>query len=87
MNNERVLIVDDEESVRWVLKKAMEKEGLETALAKDATEAFSLLQEGGIAVVLMDIRMPNLNGLEATRQIVGSTDDPARVIVLTWQDK
>ena len=69
MTTERILIVDDEESVRWVLKKALEKEGLEAVLAKDAAEAFSRLQEGGIAVVLMDIRMPGMSGLDALEQI------------------
>ncbi len=67
--SERVLIVDDEESVRWVLKKALEKEGLEAVLAKDAAEAFSRLQEGNIAVVLMDIRMPGMSGLDALEKI------------------
>ncbi len=69
MTNERVLIVDDEESVRWVLKKALEKEGLETALARDAAEAFERLKDNDIAVVLMDIRMPGLNGLDALERI------------------
>ncbi len=67
--SERILIVDDEESIRWVLKKALEKEGLEAVLAKDAAEAFSRLQEGGIAVVLMDIRMPGMSGLDALEKI------------------
>jgi two-component system nitrogen regulation response regulator GlnG len=69
MTSEKVLIVDDEESVRWVLKKALEKEGLEAVLARDATEAFSRLQEGDIAVVLMDIRMPGMSGLDALEKI------------------
>jgi two-component system nitrogen regulation response regulator GlnG len=69
MTSEKILIVDDEESVRWVLKKALEKEGLEAVLAKDAAEAFSRLQEGGIAVVLMDIRMPGMSGLDALEKI------------------
>jgi two-component system nitrogen regulation response regulator GlnG len=67
--SERILIVDDEESVRWVLKKALEKEGLEAVLAKDAAEAFSRLQEGNIGVVLMDIRMPGMSGLDALEKI------------------
>jgi two-component system nitrogen regulation response regulator GlnG len=67
--SERILIVDDEESVRWVLKKALEKEGLEAVLAKDAAEAFSRLQEGNIAAVLMDIRMPGMSGLDALEKI------------------
>ena len=65
MTNEKVLIVDDDESVRWVLKKALEKEGIETVLARDAAEGFRALADSGIALVLMDIRMPGMNGLDA----------------------
>ena len=69
MTNEKVLIVDDDESVRWVLKKALEKDGIETALAKNATEALERIGEGDIAVTLMDIRMPGMNGFEALAKI------------------
>ena len=67
--SERILIVDDDESVRWVLKKALEKDGLETVLAKDAAEAFERLQDGNLAVVLMDIRMPGMSGLDALEKV------------------
>ncbi len=69
MTTERVLIVDDDESVRWVLKKSLEKEGIETTLAKDAAEAFDLIHQGDIAIVLMDIRMPGMSGLDALEKI------------------
>jgi two-component system nitrogen regulation response regulator GlnG len=69
MTNEKVLIVDDEESVRWVLKKALEKDGIETALAKNAFEALERIKEDDIAVTLMDIRMPGMSGLEALAKI------------------
>jgi len=69
MTNEKVLIVDDDESVRWVLKKSLEKEGLTAVLAQDAAEAFEQLNEGGIAIVLMDIRMPGMSGFEALDKI------------------
>jgi two-component system nitrogen regulation response regulator GlnG len=69
MTNEKVLIVDDDESVRWVLKKSLEKEGMTAVLAQDAAEAFERLNEGGIAIVLMDIRMPGMSGFEALDKI------------------
>jgi len=84
MTTERILIVDDEESVRWVLKKALEKEGLEAVLAKDAAEAFSRLQEGSIAVVLMDIRMPGMSGLDALEKIQKEGQNIS-VIIMTAQ--
>jgi two-component system nitrogen regulation response regulator GlnG len=84
MTNERVLIADDDESVRWVLKKSLEKEGIETALAKDGTEALVRLREGDIAIVLMDIRMPGMGGLEALDAIRTEGNGPT-VIIMTAQ--
>jgi two-component system nitrogen regulation response regulator GlnG len=84
MTTDRVLIVDDDESVRWVLKKSLEKEGIETVLAKDGTEALERLKEGDIALVLMDIRMPGMSGLEALDKIQTGGRGPA-VIIMTAQ--
>jgi len=84
MTNEKVLIADDDESVRWVLKKSLEKEGLETVLAKDATEALERLKEGDIAIALMDIRMPGMSGFEALDKIQ-SEGRGVSVIIMTAQ--
>src|SRR3990172_4288762 len=84
MTNEKVLIVDDDESVRWVLKKALEKEGIETILAKDAAEGLERLKEGDIAIVLMDIRMPGMSGLDALDKI-HADGRGASVIIMTAQ--
>jgi len=84
MTNEKVLIVDDDESVRWVLKKSLEKEGIETVLAKNAAEGLAQITDSGIAVVLMDIRMPGMTGLEALEKIQ-SEARPVSVIIMTAQ--
>jgi len=81
---DRVLIVDDDESVRWVLKKALEKEGVETVLARDAQEGFRALAENGIALVLMDIRMPGMSGLDALEKI-RQEGRSVEVIIMTAQ--
>jgi two-component system nitrogen regulation response regulator GlnG len=82
--SDRILIVDDDESVRWVLKKALEKEGLAVVLAKDAAEGFAALAEGGISLVLMDIRMPGMSGLDALDRI-RREGQSAAVIIMTAQ--
>jgi two-component system nitrogen regulation response regulator GlnG len=84
MTNERVLIVDDDESVRWVLKQALENEGIETLLAKDGAEAFDRLKEGGVAIMLMDIRMPGMSGFDALDKIQ-SAGGKVSVIIMTAQ--
>jgi two-component system nitrogen regulation response regulator GlnG len=84
MTNEKILIVDDDESVRWVLKKSLEKEGMTAVLAQDAAEAFERLNEGGIAIVLMDIRMPGMSGFEALDKIQ-QDGKGVSVIIMTAQ--
>lgn len=83
----RVLIVDDQMMVREgfsVLLNAME--GIEVAgEAVDGREAVEQVAALQPDVVLMDIRMPHMNGLEATREIVAS-DTEAKVLVLTTFD-
>ncbi|MFF5701917.1 response regulator [Streptomyces sp. NPDC012794] len=83
----RVLIVDDQMMVREgfsVLLNAME--GIEVVgEAVDGRQAIAQVAALRPDVVLMDIRMPELNGLEATRQIVAADSD-AKVLVLTTFD-
>lgn len=84
MAKERVLIVDDDESVRWVLKRSLEKEGYEVCLAKDAEEAMVRIEEGDVVAALVDIRMPGMSGLDALEKI-HSEDESISVIIMTAQ--
>lgn len=83
----RVLLVDDEAMVRTGLRMIIEsQEDLEiVGEAADGREAVGSSMRLAPDVVLMDIRMPNMDGIEATRRITG-TGTPARVIVLTTFD-
>ena len=84
----RVLIVDDQALVRAGFRMILESE---TAIeivgeASDGLEALDAVRECAPDVVLMDIRMPNLDGLEATRRIVGDGSAGPRVLMLTTFD-
>ena len=85
----RVLVVDDVELVRTGLRMIL---GAEPDLdvvgtASDGVEAVSEVRRLRPDVVLMDIRMPGLDGLEATRRILsGAIPDPPRVLILTTYD-
>jgi two-component system, NtrC family, nitrogen regulation response regulator GlnG len=61
---ERILVADDEESMRWVLSKALRKKGFTVDLAKDGDEALRLIQADGYDLAILDIKMPGLTGLE-----------------------
>jgi DNA-binding NarL/FixJ family response regulator len=83
----RLLIVDDEALVRAGLKMILESaDDLEVvAEAEDGADAAEMVRRHRPDVVLMDIRMPRLDGLAATRE-VQALPDPPKVVVLTTFD-
>ena len=83
----RVLLADDQALVRGGFRLILEaREDVEVVgEAEDGAEAVELTQTLQPDVVLMDVRMPNLNGVEATRRIVES-GSAARIIILTTYD-
>ncbi len=79
-----VLVVDDEPLNRWVAKTALEQRGLLVTEAEGGLAALRAVQESTIDLVLMDIRMPEMDGIEATRRLkVQKQDLP--IIALTAQ--
>ncbi|MBA4607742.1 response regulator transcription factor [Aeromicrobium sp. Marseille-Q0843] len=83
----RVALVDDQQMVRAGFRMLVESQDDLTVVgeAGDGEEALRLLAEVEADVVLMDVRMPRLDGVEATRRIAPGDDGP-RVIVLTTFD-
>ena len=77
----RVLIVDDEEMIREVLKRYVEFEGFEWFEAEDGMEAVRMCRENDYDVILMDIMMPKLDGFSAVKEIKKTKDVP--VIMLS----
>jgi DNA-binding NarL/FixJ family response regulator len=84
----RVLIVDDSELVREGLRMALEPAPeIEIAgEAGDGGEAVELARELAPDVVLMDVRMPEVDGIEATRRIVAGSENGPHILVLTTFD-
>ncbi|MBI4574427.1 MAG: sigma-54-dependent Fis family transcriptional regulator, partial [candidate division NC10 bacterium] len=66
---ERVLIVDDEDQMRELLTKVLEKNGYLMTAAADGAAALALLEREPVDLVLTDVRMPGLDGMEALRAI------------------
>ncbi|MEN8176386.1 MAG: nitrogen regulation protein NR(I) [Pseudomonadota bacterium] len=64
-----VWIVDDDRSIRWVLEKALSKAGLRVQSFEQAEDVLSALEAGRPQVVVTDIRMPGIDGLQLLEQI------------------
>jgi len=81
-----VLLADDQDMIRSGLRMILELAGIEVVgEAADGADAVALAAELKPDVVLMDVRMPGTDGVEATRQIVDA-DLPCRVLILTTFD-
>ena len=79
-----VLIVDDEEDARNVAKSYLEKRGYHVFTACDGEEGLKCMDSADIKIVLCDINMPNIDGLEFLRR-VRAHNFQAEVIMITGQ--
>jgi two-component system OmpR family response regulator len=81
---DRVLVADDDGHIREVVRFALQQGGYEVAEARDGREACDRLDAGGIDLVVLDILMPEADGLEVCRRIRRTSDLP--IIFLSSKD-
>ncbi len=65
----RLLIVEDDRGVRESLARALQYEGYEVATAADGREAMKMVRQGGLDAMVLDVMMPELDGLEVARKL------------------
>jgi two-component system, OmpR family, response regulator MprA len=83
---QRVLVVDDDKAVRESLRRSLEFNGYDVAVAADGAEALAGLAAGSAPdVVVMDVMMPRLDGIETTRALRAAGND-VPILVLTARD-
>jgi len=78
----KILIVDDEPSIRELVKLKLTDDGYECDLAEDAETALSMLSQAGYDGILSDVNMPGISGIEMLRRI-RLTDEDVAVIIMT----
>jgi two-component system, OmpR family, KDP operon response regulator KdpE len=81
VNNTTILVVDDEPQIRRVLRTTLSSSGYDVIEAKDGQEAVDMVMRERPALILMDVNMPVMNGLEACSKIRLSFDGP--IIMVT----
>ncbi len=69
MIEKKVLVIDDDESMRWVILKALEKEGYNVVSLSTAEEGLARLEMENFPLIILDIMMPGMNGLECLKEI------------------
>jgi DNA-binding response OmpR family regulator len=78
----RILVVDDEVVIRRTLETLLRRQGYEVWTAADGAEAFAWLREGVFDLLLIDLGLPDVSGLEIA-QSAGASQPGAAVLILT----
>ena len=82
---QRILIADDEPNIREVISFALERAGSTTVTARNGSEALQTFRRGAVDLIVLDIGMPEMDGLEVCRQIRKTSDVP--ILFLTARDE
>jgi len=77
----KILVIDDEKSIRNSLKDVLEYEKHEVVLAEDGTDGVEQFKAGKFDVVLCDIKMPRMDGMEVLDEIMKTNDEPAVIMI------
>ncbi len=76
----RILVADDEESIRWVLSKALKKQNYDVETAEDGIQAQDMVQKRRYDLAILDIKMPGMSGLEVLKFI--RDEHPQTLVVI-----
>jgi DNA-binding response OmpR family regulator len=79
-----ILLVDDEDSIQKLLTYPLEREGFRVVQARDGEEALDRFREGTFDLVVLDLALPKVDGLEVCRRLRASS--PVPIIMLTARD-
>ncbi len=81
MRNSRILVVDDEHLIRWSLEQSLKKQGYDVSTAASGEEALRQVQEDAPELMLLDIQLPGMDGLEVLEKVKEANSDILVVMV------
>lgn len=80
----RALVVDDDQPIRFMLRRVLERENCDVDVARDGFEAIELLKQHDYDVIFLDLMLPNIDGHGVLRFLQGSNSEMlSNVIVMT----
>lgn len=82
----KILVVDDERQIARVLKTSLQSYGYEVAVAQDGLEAIDVFERFAPDLVITDLSMPNMDGVELTKELRRRGDTPILVLSVRDQD-
>ncbi|MBU2513485.1 sigma-54 dependent transcriptional regulator [bacterium] len=80
---EKILIIDDEENIRQMLHVLLSSEGYETRMAEDGEQGLSLMNSFQPRIIILDLKMPKMGGIDFLKQLQSTDDMRYLIIVLT----
>lgn len=84
--NKKILVVDDEPEICWIVKKVLVDEGFDVELAFDGERGLELVDRERPNLVLLDLRLPGIDGLEALRHIKSNHGDTPVIILSAFDN-
>lgn len=89
MDKKKIIIIDDDELITMSLKMILQADNEFEVVAEghDGSEALTLYEEMKPDIILMDIRMPKLNGLEAAKEVLAKYKDAVILLLTTFSDE
>ncbi|MCI0637707.1 MAG: sigma-54 dependent transcriptional regulator [Gemmataceae bacterium] len=80
----QILVVDDEQAVCWALERALKAEGHKVAVAASAEEAFALAEKQHPEAIILDVRLPGMDGLSALGRLREITGDAPTIVATAF---
>jgi two-component system, OmpR family, KDP operon response regulator KdpE len=87
MNTTRILVVDDEPQITRVLRRSLSSKGYEVQVAEDGEEALDVFQKWNPDIVITDLFMPRMGGLELTRRIRKASQVPILILSVKGEER
>jgi two-component system response regulator AtoC len=84
MSNTRILVVDDEHLIRWSLEQNLKKQGYDIMTAGTGEDALKMVREEQPDLILLDIQMPGINGLEVLEKVKEIDEDIVVIMPCGW---